>query len=336
MRVGAGDARRSPPVLLIAITMFRFSRSFRGCLVLHGASAALLLVFSGLLLSRSSAQEGTYDWSKSKALYPGILYTHVESTSPQKTVINCMRVDVQTPGIRFDTTRRCLNWIEGKEETRRRTVRDFIRQSQRTDKKIVVATNGDGFSPWPAPYQKETLTDVGGLLVSNGTIVSRGRGTPSFIMTKSGEVRIEKTSPDADLTDIETAVSGFGLCLIDGQVPASNRDLAPRTGLGLSADRRYVIMMTMDGRQPASAGATTQSVGEWLAHFGAHTGINMDGGGSTTMVWWDPKAPERDKCRLLNSPVGNGVTYDPEKAKAPFHPTERANGSNLGVYFTKK
>ena len=88
------------------------------------------------------------------------------------------------------------------------------------------------------------------------------------------------------------------------------------------ARTRFVYFMTIDGRQFASEGATTSDVGAWLLHFGAYTGANMDGGGSTTMAWWDPDAAGADKSVLLNHPRGGG-----------FFDSERHNGNNLGVYF---
>ena len=81
---------------------------------------------------------------------------------------------------------------------------------------------------------------------------------------------------------------------------------------------------------PTSLGATTQELGQWLRHFGAYRGINMDGGGSTTLAWWDPSSEDADKCKLLNRPVGNGVKAEQLPAEL-FAPTERANGNNLGV-----
>ena len=59
----------------------------------------------------------------------------------------------------------------------------------------------------------------------------------------------------------------------------------------------------------------------------------MDGGGSTTLAWWNPEAPGDDKCELINTPVGSGAKFESEQADAAFIPTERANGNNLGVYY---
>ena len=50
------------------------------------------------------------------------------------------------------------------------------------------------------------------------------------------------------------------------------------------------------------------------------------------MAWWDINVKGEDKCQLLNSPVGDGDSYD-STGVVPFAPTERATGNNLGVYF---
>jgi hypothetical protein len=58
----------------------------------------------------------------------------------------------------------------------------------------------------------------------------------------------------------------------------------PRTAFGLSQDNRYLILMTIDGRQDFSDGAYDYETAEFLLLFGVWNGMNMDGGGSTCMV----------------------------------------------------
>lgn len=282
------------------------------------------------------AEENRHDWNSTRQLSPGVRYTHQERTDPRKMAVNCLQVDLNTPDLKFRATPRRGEWVDGKTETNRQTVRNFIRRSQPTDRKLVVAVNADGFSPWPAPVDREDPTDISGLAISDGVLVSRPVGSPSVVVRKSGKVFIDTLTADDDLSEIETAVSGFGLCLANGEALKSGDDLHPRTGIGLSQDERFLYLLTIDGRQPASVGATTEEVGRLLKHYGAHTGINMDGGGSTTMAWWDPSDPSDDKCKLLNSPVGSGKTYDPSKTTEPFRPSERANGNNFGIYYDKK
>ena len=72
---------------------------------------------------------------------------------------------------------------------------------------------------------------------------------PSLLVDKIGKLAI--VPADKERLDVETAVSGFGLCLEEGDVPASGNGLHPRTGLGLSQDGRYLFLLTIDGRLPS-------------------------------------------------------------------------------------
>ena len=67
-------------------------------------------------------------------------------------------------------------------------------------------------------------------------------------------------------------------------------DLAPRTAFGISADGRWLYGVVVDGRQPGySLGANMYDLVRILKAAGAADAINMDGGGSATLVWWDEK-----------------------------------------------
>ncbi len=57
----------------------------------------------------------------------------------------------------------------------------------------------------------------------------------------------------------------------------------PRTAVGRTAEGE-LIWITVDGRQPQSQGATTLELAQILARYGAVDAINLDGGGSTTLV----------------------------------------------------
>ena len=89
-----------------------------------------------------------------------------------------------------------------------------------------------------------------------------------------------------------------------------------QTGYGISENKKYLILLTIDGRQKDwSLGASTSEVGYWLKYFGAWEGLNMDGGGSTSLAALVP-GEKQDEIRLLNQPSGG----------------ERKVGNNLGVY----
>ena len=290
-----------------------------------------LFVLLALLVPAAAAHDDLFDWTTARPLHPGIQYARLEVQQPRKMIIQAARVDHQTPGLRLHVTPRRQDWHVGKLETDRQTTRDFLRTSRERGIPMVLAVNADAFSPWPAPWDQSTPTDLLGLAVSDGVRVSRAAGTPSLLLTKSGRLRIEITPPDFDDSQVEEAVSGFALCLDEGRALPSGDDLHPRTGIGLSDEGRFLLLVVIDGRQPKSLGATTHELGQWMLRFGAVRGINMDGGGSSTLAWWNLAEPdESQRCELLNRPVGIGVRAD-RFPPALFLPSERANGNNLGI-----
>jgi exopolysaccharide biosynthesis protein len=67
-------------------------------------------------------------------------------------------------------------------------------------------------------------------------------------------------------------------------IPTFRTDLHPRTAIGSLADGR-VLLLTADGRRPPErVGLTLDQLAELFIELGARDAINLDGGGSTTMV----------------------------------------------------
>ena len=98
---------------------------------------------------------------------------------------------------------------------------------------------------------------------------------------------------------------------VDCQKNCSCRDPHPRTAIGVTKDRK-LILFTVDGRQPGrSEGMTTEEVGEVLLEYGVTDAVNLDGGGSTQLVFADPTP------RVINRPSDG---------------KERAVGGNLAVF----
>jgi hypothetical protein len=69
----------------------------------------------------------------------------------------------------------------------------------------------------------------------------------------------------------------------------------PRTGMGLSADRRTLYVVVVDGRQDDSVGAGLDDLANLMRDLGAHDAINLDGGGSSTLY-------VRDEGGVANRP----------------------------------
>jgi Phosphodiester glycosidase len=56
----------------------------------------------------------------------------------------------------------------------------------------------------------------------------------------------------------------------------------PRAALGLTPDR--MVALVCDGRSRRDAGLTLEELARLLADLGCHTAINLDGGGSTSLI----------------------------------------------------
>lgn len=100
-----------------------------------------------------------------------------------------------------------------------------------------------------------------------------------------------------------TAVGGRGLLVVDG-VPQNweggpNNTAAPRTAVGFSKDGGTMHILTVDGRQAASGGVTLTELAVMMKKLGAYNALNLDGGGSSTLLAREPGAAEP---QLENSP----------------------------------
>ncbi len=253
------------------------------------------ILFSLLFAAYSSAD---FDWNTADEIAESVLHANDYVTSPRPMNINVLRIDTDNPKIRFYSTPRSPNWgepmvkdgIEYIAETRTQYTADFVEEARDNNLNVIAATNATGgWRPWASAYYNQTYdADVTGLWFSLGTMVSPPNILPVFIEDTHSNVRMEMGSTGMELGGIRTATAGItGIFVLENGIPiASTGSLEPRTGLGLCPDNRYVYLITIDGRQPASEGATIGEVGEWLEHFGADTGINLDGGGSTTMALW--------------------------------------------------
>ena len=282
------------------------------------AAVSLVLTHTGL------AQTGSYDWNTAAALgsYPGIKRALVTTSSPRTLRMHCLKIDTTTPGLRFYASPQ-----SGALETTTQTTRQFITQAHADGMQLVAAINANTWSTFQSgDWNTSKAAEVTGLAMSEGALVSPGHGTPAFLVNKMGAAWIAPNSfaggeePD----ELQTAVEGaWHLYVLQaGNTVAGDTGLNPRTGIGVSQDGRYVYFLNVDGRQPSSDGVTTQELGSFLKWFGAWDGINMDGGGSTTMAWWNPGTSASE---LLNNPRGSG-SYSSSNS-------ERHVAVNLGVYY---
>jgi hypothetical protein len=233
--------------------------------------------------------------------------------------VMCMRVDLTEPSIQLFTTPKCTNC--GTYETLAENTSLFLEEHG-----LQVAINGAFYSSSLGPNDVPlgTPEDVLGLAISRREVVSTANNpgyAATFLFTEDNfAFYLPTNSPPTNTSSMYTAVAGSRPLLINGvnvQTP-NPLDLDPRTAFGLSQDRHYLYLMTLDGRQAGwSDGADFYNTGEWLLRFGAWDGINVDGGGSTTMVMADCSV---GSLRLNRSSF------------VAAYGRERIIGHNFGVY----
>lgn len=268
-----------------------------------------ILVFTASTLMAKVDLPGVFDWKKSdtRKVCTGISYAEFSLKSPRLIRAAAVRVDLQAAKFRFKITPRDKDWgkpmpdyPKGIIRTRRITCRKFMEDAVRNGENMVVSVNGSPWGPFHAPWTFKYAGNQG-LMVANGVMVAEIRkGRPSFVIYKNGNMEFKLFAPGDDISNIEHAISGFGFVLRDGKLTPKDSPrakLAPRTGYGLSKDKRYLYIVAIDGRQSNySMGASTYEVGQFLQHLGAYSGLNMDGGGSTTLI-----VRKKNKLRKLNS-----------------------------------
>lgn len=299
------------------------------------------LAFCLLFAVTAFAEPERFDWGQAEEIHPGVLLVQKEFAlegrpdlraphyplfspeMPRRVRLFAARVDSKAEALRFVTTGRSEGWgvpmpgQDGEEglvvRTERQTTADFFRQADSDGRKMLLAVNAAPWRPFRAGLE-HLFADRLGLAVSEGELVSPPDGRrPSLLVREDGSLGMEVVSPDGELTGIKVAVSGFAFCLSEGASKGSDTVLHPRTGFGLCEEKRYLYVLVVDGRQPASQGATVREVGEWLRRYGALDGINMDGGGSTTLVRRNVKD---GTAEILNRPSFG----------------QRQNGNNFGVF----
>lgn len=148
---------------------------------------------------------------------------------------------------------------------------------------------------------------------------------------KSGIARIsdlavgDTVSVSVGLTDdvdkIAVAIGGRSPDLVDetgaltpeDDSSAMARTMHPRTAIGFGDNGATMYLVTVDGRSTQSRGMDLYELGRLMVELGATEAMNLDGGGSTTMVSRDPD----EKDMEVNNTPSDG--------------SERTNGNALGV-----
>lgn len=164
-------------------------------------------------------------------------------------------------------------------------------------KKLVAITANTGAGS-PPP----TCVHPDGLLVSNETVVNAPQPNgPVLYFTSNRTATIAKLS--AVPAGVQNAIAGSvsqdndclgdpqprgGLLVENGQpgpcVIPKAFTIAPRSAIGLDRSGKTLILVAVEGGEPAS-GLYTYDLALLMTGLGAYNAVNLDGGGSTTFYW---------------------------------------------------
>jgi len=270
--------------------------------------------------------------------YLGITVTATDETTPRRIRRHVARIDLAEPGVRV-----ALTPAEGPLEVVRRTTVQHVREAG-----AMLGVNAHYFLPFPSAELEANLIGLAvseGRLVSPfETPVQRYAllaDAPAINVDRHNHARVVHRDPGdpSGTTVLEpvvlwTAVAGSAQIVTDGKVtiPVYRDETHPdglltpggpgqydnarswyealnaRTALGISRDGRMLTVVTVDARG-GSLGMTVREVATLLVRdFDAWQALNLDGGGSSSLVVTDP---ETGVPRLLtvsaDGPAGRAV-----------------------------
>lgn len=194
------------------------------------------------------------------------------------------------------------------------TVAEQAMCAEAAGKHVYLATNGDYFSE---------STTAAGTWIPGGLVYKDGKAlwtTPgyeadhAFYILKDGTAHISTIEEfKENEANVMSALSGWQRMMIDGEpvkkfsVNDNAMDFHPRTFVGVSKDNLKVQLFVLDGRQPNySNGMRLEDMILLCQGAGCYQALNLDGGGSTTMV----KRTETGgqvSFELMNTPSDNPV-----------------------------
>ena len=161
----------------------------------------------------------------------------------------------------------------------------------------VLAINGDYYGARQSGY-----------VIRNGVVYrNQGSNGEDMVISKDGTLSFiseSNTTTDSLIQKQAWQVLSFGPVLVEnGQIAVTENDEVgmamasnPRTAIGTVAKNHYLFVVS-DGRTAESAGLSLYELANFMKSLGATNVYNLDGGGSSTMVF---------QGEVVNNPTTNG------------------------------
>ena len=247
-------------------------------------------------------------------LFQGIVYTRNVYSDPRPLIVHIVEIEMDTSGTRFLVTPGDTS--QGL-EIPARTTSAFVEEFG-----VQVAINGSFFKPFRVgsflfdyyPHHGDPV-DVLGLAVADGEAYSLSDEERPVLCILNGQAVIHHFDcPGGTLQ----ALAGNRIFLEEGNTTISNRGFPqPRTAVAVDETGKRLWLIVVDGRQPNySEGITLAELATLAKEIGAVYGLNLDGGGSSTLVVRDGH-----NLQVLNSPIHKRIPM-----------WQRPVANHLGIY----
>lgn len=306
--------------------------------------AVLVSLAAALALGATAGDWRELMWERPVALCEGVALRAYALDKPRLMKAYVARIDLASPCIGFTATERDPKWGQeiavgtnkvvrvGLSAERRETTADFMARRRTEGMNVVLAVNTSGWGPL-----KHKPGDLYRWAVSDGVELSYNKN-PSrgyfFVIRKDGTADFVAHPPASITNEVAYAMYGNGFVLRGGKYgfPAGRAKftcLEPRMAFGLSADRKTLVIVAVDGRQPGySLGASYADLADIFKREGCTDALNLDGGGSTSFVVFNGKSKRPE---MLNRHPGGyvrkialnfGITVDDSRRRLkPMVPT---------------
>jgi exopolysaccharide biosynthesis protein len=217
---------------------------------------------------------------------------------PRPIRAHALRIDLSRPDLEIVVPRA---EYAGAGEVHAQWPMSWLRRHQ-----LRAVINATPFSP--APLLPGGPTRLLGLAISDGERWSEPPGNlDNFVVTADGDVRlVEARLP---VGDARQGAGGFLMIRRNDVSLGEKSVLDATTVVGVSADRRWLIWLVVDGGQPGySEGVTQHEAAEMIGQLGASDALRMDGGASSALAVadgsWIRGGRVLNRCR---NPVYDGA-----------------------------
>lgn len=237
-------------------------------------------------------------------LFQGIVYRREARSQPRPYMLHIVTIDLTTPGMRVLVTPG--QPTPDNREIAARTTSEFVREF-----KVQLAINANYFdpfhehSPWDFyPHSGERVNALGQATSQGFTYSPADIGWSVLCFDANNRAQIIERGECPSGT--VQAIAGNDLVVDRGSsvVNPDAKDKAyPRVVVATDKLGQKLWLILIDGKQLLySEGVTSAGMSEILMELGAYTALNLDGGGSTTLV-----VANRSGIHPLNAPIHTKV-----------------------------